>query len=494
MPTAPAASSRRGASTTVQLQDITKATSDLIGATRLPGENAGKEATRGLVTLIDDIVKASATSSKFSVETIDQMIADIDRKLSLQVDEILHDKEFQAVESAWRGLKFLVDRTDFEQNIKIDLFDATRDELEENFETAPTLRSSKLCRVVFEENFAQYGGEPFAAILGNYNFNPSTPDMDLLRNISNVASQAHAPFIAAAGTEFFGIDSFEALPHRNSVSTKAHEKWQSFRESPNANYVGLTLPRFLSRQPYDPKQNRSRSFVYQEQVSDDHEKYLWSNAAFAFATRLTDSFAKYRWCPNIIGPKAGGKVENLPLHKYESLGGVETKPPTEVAISNPRELELANEGFIPLIHEKGTDAACFFSANSTQKPKFFGNSPEDKEAEKNFKLGTQLPYMFVVSRLSHHIHTFQVQELGSSKSRADMESELNKWVRQYVSDQPIVSEETKASRPFRNVSLKVEDVAGEPGWYKVDMRLTPHLKYMGSYFTLALVGNVEGKK
>lgn len=479
---------------TVELDDIVATTSSLVRAARLPGERGRQETAWALESILEGLVDAQSGEARFSVDRIDQMIADIDRKLAEQVDEILHEPNFQQVESAWRGLRFLVDRTDFDQNILIDVFDATREELEDDFESAPSLRASRLCRMVYEHAYGTHGGVPYGAVLGNYTFGPSTPDLELLRSISNVAAQAHAPFIAAASPDFFGLEDFTDLPNRSSVSTRVHERWQSFRESSNANYVGLTLPRFMVRQPYDPRENPTRTFVYSEKVTDDPSQYLWANAAFAFGTRLTESFAKYRWCPNIIGVRSGGTVDDLPLHKFESMGGVQTQLPTEICVTNARELELSNEGFIPMVAEVGTDRAVFFSANSVQKRKTFADTDEGRTAQLNFMLGTQLPYMFLVSRLAHHIHRYQIQELGTSKTADELQSELNKWVKQYVADQKVVSDETKARRPFKSVQVLVESIPGEAGAYKVDMRLTPHIKYGTSDFTLSLVGRAEAKR
>jgi len=474
------------------LSDIAGYTTGLLEKPKLPGGvERHDETARGMTAIIQEVMKSTAETPAFNVDTIDQMIADIDTQLSAQVDEILHDPKYQELESTWRGLKFLVDRTNFDEMNRVEFLSVSKQELEDDFDSAPTLRASRLCRVVFEEEYGTFGGEPIGAMIGNYSFNPSSPDMALLRKIANVASQAHAPFISSAGPQFFNRDSFEGLPTLNSVKTTAHKKWQSFRESENANYVGLTMPRFLLRLPYDPTENPARSFLYQEKLAEDHENYLWGNAAFAFATRLTESFAKYRWCPNIIGPRAGGAIEDMPLHSYKALGAMETKPPTEISLSETRELELAKEGFIPLVYRKGSDNSCFFSASSVQKPKFFGNSPAGKAAETNFKLGTQLPYMFLVTRLAHHIKVFQREELGSAKSRESLESELNDWIKQYISAQNNPPAAVMAKRPFREVALSVKDVPGEPGWYSVKMRLRPHLKYMGAYFDLSLVGSLE---
>jgi type VI secretion system protein ImpC len=466
---------------------------EIISASRLPLDEEGRNSMSQAFGHLLGALNASKERKRVDLGAIDDLIADIDRKMSAQVDAILHDETFQAVESTWRGLKFLVDRTSFDAGNMVEILDVTKQELMDDFEDAPTKRQTKLCRTVFEHAYATHGGVPYGVMLGNYHFSPSTPDIALLTSISNVAADAHTPFISSAGPQFFGMDSFEGLPDKANIDTSKLKKWESFRNSDNANYVGLTLPRFMLRSPYDPVENpiAGNIFDYREDVSDSHEHYLWGNTAFAFGTRLTESFAKYRWCPNIIGPSSGGQVDNLPVHEFTHMGAVETKPPTEVSVSEPRELELANEGFIPLTYRMGSDNAAFFSANSVQKPKFFGNTPEGLAAQTNFRLGTQMPYLFMVTRLAHHIKIYQREKIGSSMSKADMQSELNNWVRQYVSDQEAPSAEIKAKRPFRSIELKVSEVPGEAGWYGVQMSLRPHLKYMGSYFDLSLVGSFQ---
>jgi type VI secretion system protein ImpC len=288
---------------------------------------------------------------------------------------------------------------------------------------------------------------------------------------------AHAPFIASAGPSFFGLNSFDRLPALKDLqdifSGPRYAKWQAFR------------------QPYDPEGNPVRAFVYKENVDDRHDNFLWGNAAFAFASRITDSFAKYRWAANIIGPRSGGAVDDLPVHLYESLGDIEMKIPTEILISDRREYELAEQGFIALTMRKGSDNAAFFSANSCQKPRFFGSSVEAKAAELNYRLGAQLPYLFIVSRLAHYIKVLQREHIGSWKERTDLERELNTWVRQFVADQENPSSDTRSRRPLRDARVVVEDVEGDPGWYRVSLSVRPHFKYMGAYFTLSLVGKLD---
>jgi type VI secretion system protein ImpC len=234
-----------------------------------------------------------------------------------------------------------------------------------------------------------------------------------------------------------------------------------------------------------------KTFNYEEDVVGQHQSYLWGNCSYAFATRIAESFAKFRWCPNIIGPQAGGSVENLPLHQYQAMGEIQTKIPTEVQISERREFELSEEGFIALTFRKDSDNACFFSANSCQKPKYFGQSAEGREAELNYRLGTQLPYMFVICRIAHYLKVLQREQIGTWKERGDLERELNTWINQYVADQDGISAAVRGKRPLRKASISVTEVEGNAGWYKVDMKVRPHFKYMGAFFTLSLVGKLD---
>lgn len=468
----------------------------IIAETRLsPEDEAYGIARRGVSAFIEELLKPHNQQQPVKKAMVDRMIAEIDSKLSQQMDEILHHPSFQALESAWRGLKLLVDRTDFRENTRIELINASKQDLLEDFEDSPDIVQSGLYKHVYTAEYGQFGGKPVGALISNYYFGPSAPDIKTLQYVASVASMAHAPFIASAGPQFFGLESFNGLPDikdlKDHFEGPQFAKWQSFRERDDARYVGLTLPRFLLRTPYDPVENPVRSFVYRENVAGSHEDYLWGNTAFAFATRLTESFARYRWCPNIVGPQNGGAVEDLPLHHFESMGEIETKIPTEVLVSDRREYELAEEGFIALTMRKGSDNAAFFSANSTQKPKFFGNSEEGRNAELNFRLGNQLPYLFIVNRLAHYLKVLQREQIGAWKERTDLELELNKWIRQYVADQDNPNPEVRGRRPLRAAQVKVTDVEGEPGWYRVSLSVRPHFKYMGADFTLSLVGKLD---
>ncbi|TMX45542.1 type VI secretion system contractile sheath large subunit [Vibrio sp. Hep-1b-8] len=460
-----------------------------------PTEEGYDIAKKGVAAFIENLIGSEQAEEAVNKSLVDQMLVELDKKISAQMDEILHDSQFQQMESAWRGLKLLVDRTDFGENNKIDLLHVTKEELLEDFEFAPETTQSGLYKHVYSSGYGQFGGEPTGAILGNFTFTPSTPDMKLLQYMGALGAMAHAPFISSVGPEFFGIDSFEELPNIKDVKSifesPKYTKWRSLRESEDARYLGLTAPRFLLRVPYDPAENPIKSFNYTESVTESHEHYLWGNTAFAFATRLTDSFAKYRWCPNIIGPKSGGAVEDLPVHLFESMGALQAKIPTEVLITDRKEFELAEEGFIALTMRKGSDNAAFFSANSIQKPKIFPNTKEGKEAETNYKLGTQLPYMMIVNRLAHYIKVLQREQIGSWKERQDLERELNTWLKQYVADQENPPADVRSRRPLRAAKIEVADVEGNPGWYQVSLSVRPHFKYMGANFELSLVGRLD---
>ncbi len=469
---------------------------DIVQATKLqPTDESYGLAKMGVEALISQLLEPGREVPKISKAVVDDMIAELDKKLSLQLDAILHHPEVQKLESAWRSLSFLVDRTDFRENIKLEIVNVSKDDLLEDFEDSPEVVKSGLYKTLYTAEYGQFGGKPYAAMVGNYDFGPGPQDVKLLQYVASVAAMSHAPFIASAGPQFFGLDDFNGLPNLKDLKSifegPQYTKWQSFRESEDARYACLTLPRFLLRLPYGPDTQPVKAFNYQEDVSASHRDYCWGNAAFTFASRLTDAFAKYRWCANIIGPMGGGAVEDLPLHQFEAMGAVQTKIPTEVLISERREYELAEEGFIGLTMRKGSDNAAFFSANSVQKPKFFGISKEGKEAELNYKLGLQLPYMFVINRLAHYLKVIQRENIGTWKERADLQRELNTWIGQYVTEMDNPPPGARSRRPLRMAQITVEDVEGEPGWYRVGMKVRPHFKYMGAFFTLSLVGKLD---
>lgn len=467
---------------------------EIVETTKLKPEDEGYNATRsGLQELLKELV-STAGEVKVSAGIVDKMIADIDAKLSAQVNAIMHCDEFKKLESAWLGLKFMVDNTDFRQNIRIEFINVSKEDLLADFEDSPEIVRSGLYKHIYTAEYGQFGGKPVGAIVANYDFGPGTQDMALLRNVASVSAMAHAPFLAAADKSFFGVESWDELPNLKDLHSifemPQYTKWRSFRETEDSRYVGLTLPRFLLRTPYSEDTVPSKQFVFTEDASSNDD-FCWGNTVFSFANRLSESFAKFRWCTNIIGPQGGGAVENLPVYNFESMGQIQTKIPTEVLISERREFELAEEGFIPLTMRKGADNAAFFSANSCQAPKVFPNTEEGKAAELNFKLSTQLPYMMIMNRLAHYIKVIQRENIGTWKERTDLERELNKWISQYVTEMDNPDPETRSRRPLRAAKIVVNDVAGDPGWYSVSMAARPHFKYMGASFTLSLDGKLD---
>lgn len=488
---------KESASAQILLSDEPASLLDQLLANTLmnPAQEGYAVAKQGVAAFISEILHSGDHDQPVNKFRVDQMITEIDRALSQQMDQILHQPQFQQLESAWRGLKLLVNRTDFRENIKLDVLHVTKDELLEDFDNAGDITRSGLYKHVYTAGYGQFGGEPIGAMIGNYTFGPSSPDIKLLSYVASVGAMAHAPFVMAAGPEFFNLKSFQDLPSIKEVSDifegPAHTKWRSLREMEDSKYLAATLPRFLLRTPYDGLENPVRSFGYNEAIDGQHDHYLWGNTAFLMATRLTESFARYRWCPNIIGPQSGGTVEDLPVHLYESLGQLQAKIPTEALISDRKEYELAEAGFIALTLRKDSDNAAFFSANSIQKPKQFPKTHEGQIAQTNYKLGTQLPYLFIVNRLAHYIKVLQREQIGSWKERQDMERELNIWLKQYIADQDNPSADVRSRRPLRAAQINVQDVAGNPGWYQVSLSVRPHFKYMGANFEISLVGRLD---
>lgn len=468
---------------------------EILNFTRLPKEDDSYYIARnGVKALLEEVFKHDESEDvRVDKMFVDELIQELDQILGKQMDAILHHPEFQRLEAPWRSLKFLVDRTEFNENIKVQYINATKADLLQDFEDAASVADSGLFRQVYTEEFGQFGGEPVGVMIGNYEFTPGAEDIKLLEYMGSLGAMTHAPFIGAACPSFFGLDDYDQLPQLKQVEAifdgPQYMKWRGLRESDDSRNIGLVMPRFMLRSSYGESIS-VRSFGYRETVEGKND-YLWGNAAFAYATRLTESFAKYRWCPNIIGPQSGGATLDLAIHVEETSGRVDVTGPVEIAISDRKEYELSELGFIPFTMRKESDSAVFFSSNSIQRPKIFTNDDEGKQAELNYRLGTQLPYLFIVNRLAHYIKVLQRENLGSWKSRSDIEMELNKWIRQYVADQENPSASTRSQRPLRKANLKVSEVEGEAGWYRVSLEITPHFKFMGANFTLSLASMLE---
>lgn len=458
-------------------------------------ENNYAIATQGMQSLLSRVLENDAAIDDVRIDKryVESLIDELDEKLSMQMDEVIHNAIFQALESPWRSLKLLTDRTEFSENIKIELLSVSQSELLEDFEDTADITETGLYRKVYTDEFGQFGGDPYGVIIGNYSLSPSSPDMRLLTYMSSLSAMTHAPFITSASESFFGLEDFSELPDLKQLEAMfegpQYLSWRNFRNSDDARNVGLTLPKFMLRHTYG-ENIPVRSFNYQEAITDKSD-YLWGNAAFAYATRLNSSFANYRWCPNIIGPQSGGEVADLPINIVNDSGTDKVVGPVEVKISDRKEYELSELGFIPLTLRKDSDSAVFFSSNSVQEPKKFSNDEEGRQAQINYKLGTQLPYLFIVNRLAHYIKVLQRENLGSWKSRAELETELNKWIRQYVADQDNPSAATRSQRPLRKASISVTEMETDAGWYKVGLDVTPHFKFMGASFTLSLTSILE---
>ncbi len=464
-----------------------------------PQDESFTETKVGLAVFLKYLLNkgSQAADQRISRKTIEDIIKEIDRRISKQMDAILHSSDFQKIESSWKQLYFLVNRINFSENITIDLLDASKEDLINDFEDNIETVHSGLYKHVYVNEYGQYGGKPIGAMIGAFDFDKTAEDTDLLRRMGSVAAMSHAPFIGNVDAKFFGLNSFENLTQikdlESELESTRYKHWNSLRDSDDSRNIGLCMPRFMLRDPYGPD-NPTKRFAYYEETNQENQNYLWGHASFAFATRLAESFAEYRWCPNIIGPQSGGTVDGLATHVTNEKGIERTYGPTETIISDRYEYVLSELGFIPLAVRKGTEKACFFSASSIQRPKYFGNDEEAKIKEMNYKLGTQLPYLFVINRLAHYLKVLQRENLGSWKSRSDIEEELNKWLRQYISDQENPSPAIRSQRPLRTAKLSVEeDVNLGAGWYKINLAVTPHFKFMGANFTLFLSSNLENQ-
>ena len=446
---------------------------------RMGKDEGAKERGKDLVKeFVAQVLEGSMTVTKDAETMINQRIAQIDHLLSIQVNEILHHPTFQKLEASWRGLKYMLDQSETNDKLKIKVLNVSKRELLKDLQRAPEFDQSALFKKVYEEEFGVFGGAPFAALIGDYQFGKHPEDIELLERISQTAAGAHAPFLSAASPEFFNLESYATLDAPRDLSkvfdSTEYAKWKSFRQSEDSRYVGLTAPRMLLRLPYGKNTKTVDAFQYEEAVDGtDHEKYLWGNSAYALGTRLTNAFAMYGWCAAIRGVEGGGLVEGLPVHNfYTDEGDLAMKCPTEVQITDRREKEMADQGFIPLVHSKNNDFAAFFSVQSCQKAKVY-----DKDAANaNARLSTQLPYIFAVSRFAHYLKAMMRDKLGSFMSRSDCERFLNQWIQHYVTPDDTASQTVKASHPLREARIDVAEVPGKPGVYRATAFLRPHFQ------------------
>ena len=446
----------------------------------------------GTESVAGRFVVSMGKDEPLTADILDYCITELDERMGDQLDEILHHADFRAIESIWRGLFFLIERTRFDENCIVEILNLSKTGLVEDLEDAPEIIQSQLYATIYSKEFGQFGGKPYSCFVGSYLFGPSTPDIWLLQQLASIAAMAHAPFIASPSPELFDVDSFSDLVRLRDLAANFEQprfaKWTSFRQSEDARYVGLVLPGFLLRQPYG-QSNPIRIFDYNERFSKK-DRGLWGNPAFAFITRLLDSFAETRWCVNVVGSDYG-KVSGLTMLGDVKGASREKKIPTEILISDRRETELIRWGFIPLTIHKGEDTAAFYGACSVQAPREFSDTEEGKAAALNFQLGAQLPYLLIVSRLSHYIKMMQREHIGSWKKSQEIELELNNWIKQYITDMDNPAANVRIRRPLRKAKIKVNEVEGKGDWYMISLSVMPHMKYMGSHFTLNENGKLE---
>src|SRR5215216_3456165 len=444
---------------------------------RLGRDELQVERARDMIgQFVQEVMQGQLVMGRDMEGSIVARIAEIDRLLTAQLNEIMHAEEFQKLEGSWRGLHHLVANSETGTMLKIRVLNVSKKDLLKDLERASEFDQSALFKKIYEEEFGMFGGHPYGAMVGDFEFSNHPQDLALLERISQIAAAANAPFIGAASPQLFGWDNYQDLTEVRDLAKifdrTEYAKWRSFRDSEDSRYVGLTLPRTLARLPYGKETVPTETFNFEEDVSGkEHNRYLWSNAAYAFGTRLTDAFAKYQWCASIRGVEGGGLVDGLPTHTFMTdEGDVALKCPTEIGITDRREKEFSDLGFIPLVHCKNTDYAAFFGAQSCQKAKKY----DLDAANANARLSTQLQYMLAVSRFAHYLKAMMRDKIGSFMSRAECEQFLNQWINQYVLGGDLGGQELKARKPLSQARIEVSEVPGKPGVYKAVAFLKPH--------------------
>ncbi|MEN8177250.1 MAG: type VI secretion system contractile sheath large subunit [Pseudomonadota bacterium] len=466
---------------------------------RPKSEQAKEEVEQAVQTLAEQAIASSVTVSADVTVTIREMIAEIDKRLTEQVNQILHNEDFQKLEGAWRGLHHLINNTETDEMLKIRVMNISKKDLHKTLKKykGTAWDQSPIFKKLYEEEYGQFGGEPYGCLVGDYHFDQSAPDVELLGEMAKVSAAVHAPFITGASPSVMQMDSWQELSNPRDLTkifqTPEYAAWNSLRESDDARYLGLTAPRFLSRLPYGAKTDPVDEFDFEEDTGDaNHSRYTWANSAYAMAVNINRSFKMYGWCSRIRGIESGGAVEGLPAHSFPTDdGGVDMKCPTEIAISDRREAELAKNGFMPLIHKKNTDFAAFIGAQSLQKPAEY----EDPDATANANLAARLPYLFATCRFAHYLKCIVRDKVGSFKEREDMQRWLQDWILQYVDGDPEHSSETtKAEHPLAAAEVVVEEVEGNPGYYTSKFFLRPHYQLEGLTVSLRLVSKLPSAK
>jgi type VI secretion system protein ImpC len=454
-----------------------------------PQRERGKDLVKRFVS---EVLEGAITISADTEAMINARIAQIDQLLSVQLNEIIHHPEFQRLEATWRGLKYLLSQSETGTMLKIKVLNVTRKELLSDLQRAPEFDQSALFKKVYEEEYGLFGGAPFGALLGDYYFDKGGQDIELLEKVAQVAAAAHAPFITAASPGMFNLESFIELDRPRDLAkifdNTLYAKWKAFRESDDSRYVALTAPRMLLRDPYGPDTVPLDAFDFVERTDGtDHGRYLWGNAAYALGARVTQAFSKYGWCATIRGVESGGLVEGLPVHNFRTdSGDIAMKCPTETPITDRREKELADLGFVPLVHCKDTPKAAFFSVQSAQKPKLY-----DKDAANaNARISAQLPYIFAVSRFAHYLKVMMRDKIGGYMSRVEAERFLNNWINNYTIANDDAGFELKARHPLKEARVDVVEIPGKPGAYRAVAFLRPHFQLDELNVSLRLVADL----
>ncbi|SFN16684.1 type VI secretion system protein ImpC [Formivibrio citricus] len=477
----------------IQLPESTGLLDHIIESSRIATNEQEVIFARDLIgELVDQVVAGTVTISRDLTASIDARIAEIDGLISDQLNEIMHNSDFQKLEASWRGLKYLVDESETGTMLKIKVLNVSKKDLIKDFKSSSEFDQSAIFKKIYEEEYGTFGGAPFAALIADYEFGRHPEDFYLLKELSHVAAAAHAPMITAAAPGMFGLESFADIGKPRDLSkifdTVEYAKWKSFRESEDSRYVGIVLPHVLGRLPYGRETVPVEDFDFNENVDGtDHGKYLWTNAAYSYGARLTSAFAQYGWLAAIRGVEGGGLVEGLPTHTFNTDDGeVALKCPTEIAITDRTEKLLSDLGFIALVHCKNTDYAAFFGGQSAQKAKTYNTD----SANANARLSTQLPYIFSVSRIAHYMKSIMRDKIGSFASRQNVQDYLNTWLAQYVLLDDSASQEAKAKYPLREARVDVVEVPGKPGVYRAAAFLRPHFQLDELTISLRLVAEL----
>lgn len=491
----PEAQAAGGAAAPVELNEFEALLNKEFKARDVEKQSAVQTAVR---TLAEQALGQTKLISGDVVKTITGLIAEIDKKLSEQISLIMHHEDFRALEGTWRGLHYLVNNTETDETLKIRVLNISKKDLSKTLKKyeGTAWDQSPLFKKLYEEEFGSPGGQPYGCLIGDYHFDHKPEDVKMLSNIAQISAAMHAPFITGAAPSVMGFDSWQELSNPRDLTkifgTAEYAAWKSLRESDDSRYLGLTMPRFLSRIPYGAKTSPVEDFAFEEDTEGAaSDKYIWSNSAYAMGVNITRSFKLYGWCANIRGAESGGAVEGLPVHTFPSDdGGVDMKCPTEIAIADRREAELAKNGFMPLSHYKNTDYAVFMGAQSLQKPTVY----DDPDATANANLAARLPYLFATCRFAHYLKCMVRDKIGSFKSRLDMETWLNNWISKFVTENPTATAEQKARFPLAEAHVEVAEVPGNPGYYSSKFFLRPHYQLEGLTISLRLVSKLPSAK